>query len=49
MLEKSLRLRHTPLKGVFHSAENRQRPSRFFFGKWAELMNIYVARVLRIT
>jgi len=39
----------TRFKGVFHCAENRQSPSRFFFGKWVELMNICVARVLCMT
>jgi len=29
------------LKGVFHWAESRQSPSRFFFRKWVVLMNIY--------
>jgi len=33
----------------FHYAENRHSPSGFFFGKWVELMNIYVARVLWMT
>jgi len=33
----------------FHCAENWQSPSRFLGGKWVELMNIYVARMLCMT
>jgi len=33
----------------FHCAENRQSGKADFFGKWVELMNIYVARVLCMT
>jgi len=33
----------------FRYAENRHSPSGFFFGKWVELMNVYVVCVLWMT